>query len=304
MTAVSSRLARFDWSALATLRLRARALADGIYAGVHLSSRRGSGVEFGGHRAYVPGDDLRLLDRRVMARHDKPFVRELQTETDRALRLVLDASASMGFRGSGPVSKLDFAATLCAGLGRVALASGDPVGLELLGGAGARALPAMSGREAFERLVGALEGLEAEGDLTEDRAALDRAFGAVARKARRGAVVVFFTDLIDVHGEAIQRFSALASGGRTLLVVRVLDPDEALFPFEGPVKLVPLEGRGEVETDPQAVRASYLEALGRLDDEWSRRLASRGGRLVRCTTADDPVGVLRAVLRAALEGVR
>jgi uncharacterized protein (DUF58 family) len=297
-------LVSFDWSALSTLRLRARALADGVYAGVHPSSRKGSGVEFGGHRSYVPGDDLRLLDRRAMARFDKPYIRELQTETDRALRVVLDASASMGFRGAGPVTKLAFAATLAAGLARVALSSGDPVGVEFLAGAGARGLPASAGREAFERLLGALEQITAAGDAREDGPALERALGAVARKARRGSILVFFSDLIDVHGEALRRFSALAVGGRTLLAVRVLDPEEALFPFEGPMKFRPLEGKGEVETDGAAVRGAYLAALGAIEQAWATRLASLGGRLITCTTDQDPVAVLRAIVGASSGGLR
>ena len=304
MSAAPRRLSSFDWSALGSLRLRARALADGAYAGQHASLKKGSGVEFGGHRAYVPGDDLRLLDRRAMARHDRPFIRELQTETDRALRLIVDASASMGFRGGGPVSKLDFAAALAAAMGRVALASGDPVGLEVLGGQGGRSLPASAGREAFERLVGALDGLQAAGDLRADTGALDRALGAVARRSRRGAVLVLFSDLIDLPPEALARYGALASQGRTLLVVQVLDPHERTFPFQGPVRLVAVEGGEEIETDPEVVREAYLQALAALEASWSRGLAARGGRLVGCSTGEEPVAVLRSVLRAALEGRR
>jgi hypothetical protein len=54
---------KIDWGSLAPLRLRARVVAEGVYAGAHRSARRGAGVEFGGHRPYVPGDDLRWLDR-------------------------------------------------------------------------------------------------------------------------------------------------------------------------------------------------------------------------------------------------
>lgn len=300
----TTRFASFDWASLSSLRLRARALADGVYAGQHPSRRKGAGVEFGGHRAYVPGDDLRLLDRRAMARHDKPFIRELQTETDRALRLLLDASASMGFRGSGPVSKLDYASLLAAALGRVTLSSGDPVGLEILGGQGARSLPASAGREGYERLLGSLESLQAAGDLRDDLTSLDRALGAIARRARRGSVLILFSDLIDLHPDALDRYTALASSGRTLLTVRVLDPEEATFPFDGPVRLRAVEGTDEVETDPQAVRSAYLAALAAIEQTWASRLASRGGRLVTCSTGDDPVTVLRAILRAAADGAR
>ncbi len=90
-----------DWGALAPLRLKARAIAEGVYAGAHRSFRKGAGVEFGGQRPYVPGDDLRFIDRRALLRHDKLMVREFETETDRAVWLCVDATASMSFRGAG-----------------------------------------------------------------------------------------------------------------------------------------------------------------------------------------------------------
>src|SRR5256885_6124730 len=109
---VADKLVRsIDWGAIAPLRLRARALADGVYAGAHRSLRRGPGVEFGGHRPYVPGDDLRWLDRRALLRHDKLIVREFETETDRGLRLIVDTSSSIKFRRrEAPAAKLAYAA--------------------------------------------------------------------------------------------------------------------------------------------------------------------------------------------------
>ena len=92
--------AQIDWGKLAPLRLRARAIAEGLYAGAHRSARKGAGIEFGGHREYTPGDDLRWLDRRSLLRHDRLLTRQFETETDRALRLVVDATRSMAYRGS------------------------------------------------------------------------------------------------------------------------------------------------------------------------------------------------------------
>src|ERR1700684_3071239 len=132
MNAVRSAL---DWGGLAPLRLRSRLVAEGVYAGGHRSARRGAGVECGGHREYAPGDDLRWLDRRSLLRHERLLVRQFETETDRALRLVVDATASMGYRGSlAPGAKLAFAAVVAAALARIALSRGDPVGLSFLGG--------------------------------------------------------------------------------------------------------------------------------------------------------------------------
>lgn len=296
---MAAALGKIDWGSIAPLRLRARALADGVYAGAHRSLRRGPGVEFGGHREYVPGDDLRWLDHRALLRHDKLLVREFETETDRGLRLIVDASASMAFRSTkAPASKFAFAALLASALARIALASGDPVGLEWVGGARVRPLPAMSGREAFERVVGALEAANVGGDLRGDASSLDQAFGTVARRAKRGTIIVLLSDLIDLPEETLDRFAALGLGGRVLLAVQTLDPEELTFPFQGTVRLRALEGAAVVETDADATRQRYLEKLAQIAEAWSVKLTSHGGQFLRASTDDDPAAIMRKAVSA------
>jgi len=296
---VRTPLRSIDWGSIAPLRLRARAVAEGVYAGAHRSLRRGPGVEFGGHRPYVPGDDLRWLDRRALLRHDKLVVREFETETDRGLRLIVDASASMGFRSrAAPAAKFAFAALLAGALARIALASGDPVGLEWLGGQSTRSLPAMAGREAFERIIGALESVQAVGDLRLDSSAVELAFRSIARKARRGTVIVLLSDLIDLPDDTLERFTALASGGRVLIAIQVLDPEEALFPFEGTVRLRALEGDALVETDAQLTRLRYLAHLNQVAERWSRALTDHGGQLLQARSTDEAADVVRQTVSA------
>jgi len=242
---------------------------------------------------------LRWLDRRSLLLHDRLLVRQFETETDRALRLVVDATGSMGYRGKdAPAAKLAFAALVAAALARIAVGAGDPVGLGFIGDAHVRGVGVSSGREAFERIVGALEASEPGGDATLDREMLDRALGNVHRGARRGSILVVLSDLLDLPPEAIDRVSALSSRGRVLVVVQTLDPDEARFPFEGTVRLRSLEGKTVVETDSDA-KERYLQNLGNLQDAWERALVARGARLVRAETSEDPVRVVRKVVEAA-----
>jgi uncharacterized protein (DUF58 family) len=294
-----------DWGALAPLRLRARAVAEGAFAGAHRSFRKGAGVEFGGQRPYVPGDDLRFFDRRALLRHDRLMVREFETETDRALWLCLDATASMSYRGEGaPGAKLAFAGLVAAALARVAMASGDPVGLVWLGGVGVHGLPPMAGREAFDRVVGSIEGVAAAGDASADDAAIGRALAPVGRRARRGSIIVLISDLLDLPEGALSTFAALATGGRALIAVRVLDAVERGLGFSGTVRLRALEGDAVVEADADQVRAAYQERLAAIAGNWGRELEGRGGRFVDVTTSDDATDVVRAVLLAAAEARR
>lgn len=290
-----------DWGSLAPLRIRARMVAEGVWAGAHRSARKGAGVEFGGHRAYTPGDDLRHLDVRSLLRHDHLLVREFETETDRALRIVVDATASMGYRGkSAPGSKYAFAALAAAALARIAVKSGDPVGLTFIGGAkNVRPVPVRGGREVFERVVDALEAQNAEGDVAADLDALDNAIGSLARSARRGSVVVVLSDLLDLPPEAADRISAIATRGRVVVVAQILDPDETTFPFSETVRLKSLEGDVTVETDA-AARDRYLKSLAEHQETWRRALVGRGASFVTMTTDRDPVSGVRSMVEAML----
>ncbi len=272
---------------------------------MHQSRRRGAGLEFAGHRSYVPGDDLRWLDQRALLRHERLLIKQFDTETERPLRLVLDATASMGFRGEpSQLTKLDFGALLAAALTRVAVRTGDPVGLDFLGGGeAARSLPLAGGIEAFERALIELSRLEATGELGTGRLDVERAFAAVAHRATRGSVIVVISDLLEFGDDGPQVLAALGAGGRQVIGVQVLDPAEALFPLEGPVRLRASEGNLEVETNASLARAGYLESLAALQRRFREALRAHGGELVICRTDEDGVQAVRGVLRAA-EGLR
>jgi uncharacterized protein (DUF58 family) len=291
-----------DWGRIAPLRLRARSVADGVFAGVHRSRRRGPGVEFGGHRPYVPGDDLRWIDRHALMRHDRLIVRLFETETDRGVYLLVDATASMSFRGKeAPGAKVGFAALIAAALARVALSAGDPVSLDWIGGRGIHPVPPSASGETFDRIVGALGALQATGDALRDASAFDRAMQPIARRARRGACVVLLSDLLDLPDGAADRFAALGTQGRRLVIVQVLDREELTLPYSGTVRLAALEGDVVVETDADLMRERYLEALEAWTQRWTRPLAARAGRWLRATTDDDPVDVVLRILRAIAE---
>src|SRR4029078_6936685 len=100
---------------------------------------------------------------------------------------------------------------------------------------------------------------------------LARALGGISRTARGGSVVVVLSDLLDLPPSAADRISAIATRGRVVVVVQVLDPDEASSPFRETVFLKSLEGQAIVESD-EAARDRYLAALGELQETWSRTL--------------------------------
>ena len=100
---------------LERLELRARTAVEGLAGGSHQSNAFGASTTFAQHREYVPGDDVRSLDWKLMARTERDIVRQYEEETDLTCYLVLDASASMRF-GSLNWSKHEYGTWVAAAL--------------------------------------------------------------------------------------------------------------------------------------------------------------------------------------------
>ena len=101
---------------IADLTLRSRRLVEGAISGLHRSPFHGFNIEFAEYREYTPGDDLRRLDWRVYARSDRHYIKQYEEESNVRVTFIVDASASMNYRGSAPLSKFDYASTLVVAL--------------------------------------------------------------------------------------------------------------------------------------------------------------------------------------------
>src|SRR5438445_6543225 len=89
-----------DPQALMTIRsleLRARAVVEGFFSGLHRSPYHGFSVEFTEYRQYTPGDDPRYLDWKLFARSDRYYIKRFEDETNLRCHLIVDFSRSMEF---------------------------------------------------------------------------------------------------------------------------------------------------------------------------------------------------------------
>jgi len=82
-------------AALGRIEIIARWVVEGFLTGLHRSPRKVFSVEFAEHRAYQPGDDLRFLYWKVVARADKWLIKQFEEETNLRATIVLDVSKSM-----------------------------------------------------------------------------------------------------------------------------------------------------------------------------------------------------------------
>lgn len=255
---------------IARLELRARAVVEGVLAGLHKSPYKGQSVEFLQHREYVRGDDLRRVDWKVWGRQDRLYVKEFEEETNLRVTLLVDGSASMNY-ASGPLGKYDYAATLAASLAWLALSHGDAVGCCVFDDKVRASVPARTKRSHLASVVEVLE---------TPRAGRPTAFQPVLRSLaetlpRRGMVVVI-SDLLGDRDGVFQGMQLLRKRGHDLVLLHVMDDDELDFPFDGPTRFEGLELPDSIACNPRSLRAGYLAAVAEfLADVRTRAAAVR-----------------------------
>src|SRR4051812_12267780 len=114
------------------LEVAARMVVEGLQTGAHRSPFKGHSVDFADHRQYVPGDDLRHLDWKVLGRSDRLVLKRYEAEMDLGCTLAIDGSGSMGYQGErAGVSKFRYASILGASLTYLVLGQQDRAGLIL-----------------------------------------------------------------------------------------------------------------------------------------------------------------------------
>ncbi|NND77585.1 MAG: DUF58 domain-containing protein, partial [Flavobacteriales bacterium] len=101
------------------LALISRVIVEGFLSGLNHSRRVGPGMEFSQFRSYQSGDDLRLLDWKMLARSGRYYIKQSEIETNISVKFILDASKSMLHEEDG-LSKMDYIRVLVASLGYLA----------------------------------------------------------------------------------------------------------------------------------------------------------------------------------------
>ncbi len=183
-------------------------------AGVRALKLRGEGTAFAGLRDYVPGDDPRLLDWKATARHGKLISREQTIERSQTVLSLIDCGRAMT-QLAGHYARFEHVLSSALVLSDVAATSGDRVGLLAFDDHIRASVPPQRGERALRGLHRALSGLEAT--LTEPDYL--SAFRVLATSQRRRALVVFFTDVVDVRSAKSFISYAGRAAQRHLLVV-------------------------------------------------------------------------------------
>jgi uncharacterized protein (DUF58 family) len=265
---------------IADLPLLARTVVDGFLHGLHRSARKGLSLDFAEHRPYQPGDDLRRIDWKAYARTDRFYVKEYDADTNAAVVLALDATASMDFASAG-VNKFAYARMLVASLAWLAQRQGDRVGLALFADTLREVIPPST--RHLQLILQALGRAKPSGP-----GRISQAVDRVADLASRPGIVVLVSDCYDEPAALGRSVDTLRARGHDVLVFHLIDPAEEEFGFEEPLVFEDGEQGTRLPVRPEETRERYLGLWRAHREALAKRMSASGAAYVPVRT-DQPL---------------
>jgi len=260
---LSSILEAEDITSLQNLQLFARTVVEGFTTGHHASPHKGFSVEFRQHRPYVQGDDIRRLDWKIFGRADRFYIREYDEETNLRATLVLDASASMAYRGTKGVSKFDYARKLAAAMAYLLVSQQDAVGLITYDSKIRDIIPNRTRITHLHHLLETLVKTEPGKDT-----AVAPVLESLAQRLKRRGLVILISDFFDDPVAILKAIGVLRKKGHEIIAMQLWDRDELEFPFGQWARFENLEQDEDfLLLDPAAIRLRYLEVLKNFQEQ-------------------------------------
>ncbi|NPV00714.1 MAG: DUF58 domain-containing protein [Brevinematales bacterium] len=206
----------------------------------------GRNLEFEQYNLYYPGDDIRDIDWKVYGRTDKLFVKKYGSDISANVRIIIDNSASMGYRG-----KLETAKRISAILAYLLQSRKAGVWLSTVNNAY---------RDLGRLTLGTLE--ETLGRITPSESTSLRDIPPAGNKA------VFLISDLWVTGLEPRFLTE-----NRVHVIHLLTPEELELRLHGNLEMIDMETDKRLQIIPSTIRELYREKLRERTDGFRAALS-------------------------------
>jgi uncharacterized protein (DUF58 family) len=290
---------------VADLELVARIIVEGLVSGLHRSPFHGYSAEFSQYRHYRPGDDLKYVDWKLLARTDRLYTKQFRETTNMAAEIVIDTSASMAFPssahggivsesvrgairpGAGSLSKFRYAIVAAAALAHVISGQGDAIGLLTVD----RFVAAKAGRQHLRGVLAELSKLTPSGAWRSD----ETVRRASDRLTRRGLMLVF-SDFYDGEDRTFAELRRASRMGHEIVLFQIMSREELDFPYHRDLEVRDLETGRALPINAPLARTSYQDAVTAFVERWRSRAAAENFQYSLIVTDTPPEHALRNFL--------
>lgn len=268
------------------IEIKARRLVNTLFLGEYHAVFRGRGIEFDELRPYVPGDDVRSIDWKALARTGEPMIRRYREDRDLTVLFVVDVSESQE-TGSLVRTKADLAAEVCAVLAMAAIRNKDKVGMVLFASKVERYVRPAGGAKHVLRVVREILWAHPETRGTDIGSALEY----LTSVQRRRATVFLVSDfLADIDPRQLRA----ATRRHDIIAIRVREPIDERLENVGLITVRDSETGDAVEVDSgnRRVREAYAYRVAAIDAERRHLFGSLGIDEIPVMVGEDYVPAL------------
>jgi uncharacterized protein (DUF58 family) len=235
-------------AALSHMRFVTRHQIEGSYSGRHRSKQQGGAAEFVDYREYSPGEDLRRLDWKVLARTNRPYVRLYQDETNLLCTLVIDASNSMLFGG-----KLQYVQYLATAVSHLITRQQDQIGLAIVGDGLSESIAPGATPTHVAGVQRAIETIRTQ---PATRLA-DGLRDLFSRLTRRGVLLVMSDFLVDDLEQTFAAVRLFRHRRNEVVILHIVHPDEQRLPQGVAFRFEGMENDGRIDCSPADIAREY-----------------------------------------------
>ena len=257
--------------------------------GEWVSSTKGQGLEFAGYRAYLFGDDARLIDWKASLRTKELVVREFEEERIANIVFLLDVSNTMLFSSHRKL-KAEYAAELVNSLSNGILNSGDAVGLIMFSEEIKKSVYPETGPKHYNIISSAISDPELYGG----GYSLINALKYAIKKLKGNAMLIIVSDFIGLE-EEWYKWLEISSKMFEVIGICVRDPVDRRLPKEGLQLLMedPLTGEKLLIDSKQYAERynTYIRKQEKMLEEWFAK--TRSGFIILDTKKDYVEPILR-----------
>jgi len=215
-----------------------------------------------GIHGYQPGDDMRLLDWKMLARSGRYYIKQADIETHVTVKFIVDASASMLYK-EDELSKMDYVRVLVATLAYLAHQQGDAVGLFSLNNEQLKSLYPTSQKQHYNRILHELLQIKASGSWPKKPDAIQKVHNRTQKE-----LLFFITDMHESSKELSDWITHLKTSKNEVGVLQILGKNEVEFAYTGDMVFEDLETGERVKVNSKEARENYLKEM----DENQKRI--------------------------------
>lgn len=233
-------------------QLSAKSTVEGFLVGLHKSPYHGFSAEFSDHRQYNPGEPLKDLDWKVLAKTERYYVKRYEEETNLRSYIMLDHSKSM-FYASGGSSKIEYATRLAGALAWLMISQKDAAGLYTFNTKITTSLPPKAIRSYTAQLFARLLELK-----PEEKTDILTPLHQIAEQIRKRSLVILISDLLDEPERIMEALGHFRARQHEVLVFHICDPQEEQFTYKRETEFIDSETGEKITVTPWQIRSEYL----------------------------------------------